>query len=375
MSDNFFPKAEDFDEMGDHLEVIANILTNKVEIDINDWASIQKAVRTGVAPRFLPVGTQLSVNHSVYGNIQLDVVAHDHYEAADIKGAHTMTLMCHDAIKAIRYDEPEAIYYADEELPAGTYHFFVSKDSTVAGQFTLDQPLAKGGQLFISGNPDYSIDSSDILAYDSPMSQTTPRTYDITVGTSGLSLGTMGVELNYLGRAFYGSDNYKESAVRQFVNSPLGAGKVWSPQTKFDAPPEWMNVLNGFANGFSEDFLSKVGRVVVPCASNEVYESPESTVTKGQKYTVVDKFFIPSQTELFGHSTGIVEDDSSLLPFFEKASAVDRVKYLGKASATYWLRSANKSAPTNLKIVLNTGELSSHSAYSKLGVVPMFNIV
>jgi hypothetical protein len=360
--------------MGDHLEMISKVITNKVEVDVNDWASIQKAVRMGVAPNVLPVGTQLVANHSVYGDIVLDVVAHDHYESVDIKGTHTMTLMCHDIITSIRFDEREAFYYAEEELPIGTYHFYVSPTSSNAGCFTLDQPLAKGGLLFIYGNYDYSIDSSEILAYDT-MSQTVPRTYDITLGKEGTSLGTLGVELNQAQRVFYGSNNYKESAVRQFINSSVGAGNVWSPQTKYDFRPEWKDVLAGFGDGFSEDFLSKVGRVLVPCSANNTYESSDSTVVKGQKYIVVDKFFLPSQTELFGTSTNIIEDGSALLPFFKNASNADRIKYSGAYPSRYWLRSAEYGNAISVGAVETTGSLIGRNANDSYGIVPMFNIV
>jgi hypothetical protein len=373
MAENYFPSAEDFDEMGDHLESIARLLADKVEV--NDWASIQKAVRAGIAPNVLPVGTQLVVNHSVYGDIKLDVVAHNHYETADVKGGNSMTLMCHDIITSIRFDEREAFYYAEEELPAGTYHFYLTPDSSNAGQFTLDQPLLKGGQLFIYGNPSYSIDSSEILAYDYPTSQSVPRTYDITVGNGGVSLGTLGVELNQTQRLFYGSNNYKESAARQFVNSSAGAGSVWSPQTKYDFCPEWKDVLAGFANGFSEDFLSKVGRVVVPCSANNTHESSDSTVVKGKKYTVEDKFFLPSQTELFGTSKNIMEDGSSQLPFFKNASSADRVKYSGAYASRYWLRSAEYENAISVGVVDTNGYLIGRSANDSYGIVPMFNIV
>jgi hypothetical protein len=371
MAENYFPRAEDFDEMGDHLEMIAKILNDK--IDTSDWASIQKAVRTGVAPEILPVGTQLVANHSVYGEIKLDVVAHDHYETANVKRGHSMTLMCHDVITSIRFDEPEAFYYADEELPVGTYHFFVLQGSSAAGQFTLDQPLAKGGQLHIYGNPDYSIDSSEILAYDYPTSQTVPRTYAITVGNNGTCLGTLGVELNSKNRALYGSNNYKESSLRQFVNNSSPAGKVWTPQTKFDFRPQWAGVLAGFADGLDIELKKVIGRVKVPCRNYSNYESPDSTITPSQKYTLTDEFYIPSGWEMSG--VGAPGNDGSKgLPYFEDFLNADRIKYSGAYACKYWLRGdsehLNKGACVN-----ESGKIIAAYPSESLGVVPMFNIV
>lgn len=370
MAENFFPRAEDFDEMGDHLEMIARLLSDKTELDINDWTSIQKAVRMGIAPDVIPVGTQLTVNHSVYGNIKLDVVAHDHYEAADSKGAHTMTLMCHDVITSISFDEKEAFYYAEEELPAGSYYFTDPKGSRYNYNFTLDQPLLKGGQLVFYGDVNYAMNKNKVLAYDYPLTQTVPRTYDITQGLSGKQLGVFDKTLNCIYTSFQGSNNYKESAVRQFLNSTSGVGKVWSPQNKYDFPPEWKDVLAGFANGFSEDFLSKVGRVVVPC-----YHKYSTGYAYNVIYDVVDKFYLPSQKELFGGNSA---DKSTQLPFFKNATNVDRIKYIGVNKSSYWLRSHNGTEPTWVDEVTTSGDYESvfrPMASETNGVVPMFNIV
>ena len=96
MSKIYLPHAEQFDLMNENLSKIANALA--MDMDISTWAGIQKAVRVGVAPDLIPVGTQLAVDHSVYGTHLYDVVAHNYFKSAHDKNAHTMTLMCHDAL-------------------------------------------------------------------------------------------------------------------------------------------------------------------------------------------------------------------------------------------------------------------------------------
>lgn len=374
MAENYFPRAEDFDEMGDHLEMIARLLTSEVEIDANDWASIQKAVRTGIAPKIFPVGTQLVANHSVYGDIKLDVVAHNHYESADIKGANTMTLMCHDVVAQVQFDAPEVFYIAPTEMSEGTYCFNLM-DGTTACNFTMSEPLAEGGVLLISGNPRYGVDSSEILAYDHPFNQAIPRKYPIEVGAVGNSIGTLGVELNHLDRVFYGSENYKESAIRQFLNSSAPSGEVWSPQTKFDFRPGWLDGLAGFANGMDTELLAVIGKVKVPCRTNDFYEAPDSSLIPGQKYTLEDRFYIPSQREIFGSYLSPIDDGSSQLPYFENATNVERVKYLMGNACTYWLRGVSDRVAL-VKSVFDTGDRAeSPASRSHLGVVPMFNVV
>ena len=139
MSRIYLPNASQFDVMNENLAKIANAITSGN--DISTWAGIQKAVRIGVAPDLFPVGSQLSVNHKVYGTHMYDVVAHNHYKSAHDKNAHTMTLMCHDVLNKLQFDAPEALYYAKDGLAAGTYHFTLNStySSWAAGtyQFTL----------------------------------------------------------------------------------------------------------------------------------------------------------------------------------------------------------------------------------------------
>ena len=58
----------------------------------------------------------------------------------------------------------------------------------------------------------------------------------------------------------YGSNNYKESAIRQLINSDKAAGSVWTPQTNYDRPPNWNTSKAGFLNGLEADFLSAIGK-------------------------------------------------------------------------------------------------------------------
>ena len=120
------PNYEQWAKMNDYLNSIATSLGSKV--DTSTWAGVQKAVRLGLAPDLFPIGTQLSVNHSVYGTHLYNVVAHDYFKSVHDENAHTMTLMCHDTIGNIQFDSSEAFYYAENGLPAGTYNFTISSD-------------------------------------------------------------------------------------------------------------------------------------------------------------------------------------------------------------------------------------------------------
>ena len=377
MSKLYLPYASQFDLMNENLAKIAATLGS--DTDISTWEGIQKAVRIGVAPSLIPAGTRLHVNHKVFGNVAYDVVAHDYFKSAHDKNAHTMTLLCHDIDTVMQFDAPEAFFYADSDLPAGIYNFTLatSYENWTVGTYSFDVPegLPKGGQLCISGNSKEPLPSMSVQAYVNQKSTTIALSSEITEGNVGTSLGTFGVELNHSQRVSYGSNNYKESAIRQYLNSSLGEGSVWSPQTKFDRPPSWNTTHKGFLTYLDDDFLSVVGEVVVPCAANSIYESPDSTTAKGEKYNVTDKFYLASQREIFGTTSDTVADDSVLFPYYESATNADRVKYRDGTTTRWWLRSAQYQRSHYERVIYLDGSLYNYCANESLGVVPACTIV
>lgn len=360
MIENYFPNSADFDEMNIQFEKIALAIGKR--IDVSTWAKVRNAVKSGIAPIVFPVGTELSVNHSVYGKKTYLVVAHNYFKSSKNNNDHTMTIMSDEAFAPAQYDESEAFYYAESRLAAGTYNFTLATafSSWAAGtyQFTLTNALPSGGQLCISGSPSAVMTSAKVKAYSSRLATDASETVAISVGSGGVNLGTFGVELNHISRVAYGSNNYKESAIRQFLNSSADAGSVWSPQTKFDRPPSWQTTLAGFAGGLDTDFLSIVGEVLVPCATNNIYESTDSTTPKGKKYTVSDKFYLASQKEIFGDVTNVLDDSSILFPYYDGATNADRVK----SATSWWTRSALATSSCDGIVVNNEGILTTTTA-------------
>lgn len=377
MSKILLPYAEQFDEMNRHLSSIAGALS--YDVDISTWEGIQKAVRVGVAPRLIPVGTQLVVNHSAYGEKLYDVVAHNYFKSAHDKYAPTMTLLSHDILFTAQFDAQEAFYYADTKLPAGTYNFTlpaaISPWEAGTYVFTLTKDIPVGGQLCITVVDTDGNEELRVFAYASNTTTNISEQCPLGKGNGGTSLGTLGVELNHSNRVFYGSNNYKESAIRQLLNSTSPSGSVWKPQTKFDRPPSWNTSRAGFAGGFDEDFLSIIGAVIAPCAANNAYESPDSTTMKGGKYTITDKFYLASQREIFGTSTGLISDDSVLFPYYDGATNADHIKYREGSVGGWWLRSSNSLYTHAPRVVIGEGSLENISAYRDVGIVPAFTIV
>lgn len=368
MSRIYLPTSEQMEETLIHLGKIAGALGSK--IDLSSWKGIQQAVRSGLAPELLPIGTQLTVSHGKYGNMVFDVVAHDYFKSVKNENAHTMTLLTHDCYLPIEADAREAFYYAESDLPAGTYNFTLTSkyESWEEGtyQFTLLQSLPKGGQLTISGESNVSLTALNVQSYASRIDTTVIETVAIVNGSEGIELGVFGVELNHASRVSVGSNNYKESAVRQFLNSSAEAGAVWTPQTKFDRPPSWFTSTEGFVRGFNDDFLATVGEVIIGCAANTVYESPDSSTTVGSTYDIYDKFCLASYNEIFEVNNQQLEDNTTLFPFYKNANNIDRIKYSNGDSAKAWAtRTPHISNPSAFRSVDDKGNGSNRrSSYA-----------
>lgn len=373
----YLPYSEQFDEMNANLLRIANSIEGGG--DFTGWDGMQRAVRAGLAPSEFPVGSQFTLTHTVFGTRVCEVLAHDYLKSAHDANAHTMTCRIKSLLPAIQFDSPEAFFFADEAIPAGTYHFTISEtySSWTAGtyQFTLANQLPKGGQLCINGDASAAMTSRKVTAYASRTATTASETCDITSGSSGTDLGAFGNGLNHPQRVSYGSNNYKESAIRQHLNSSAAAGSVWSPQTKFDRPPAWAATLAGFVAGLPAEFLAAVGEVNLPCTANNTYESTDSSVTKNTAYTLHDKFYLLSQNEVFG-SKPITADQSALLTYFVGATNADRIGYLADGSAAYqWLRTPNPDDARSVRRVTSDGSLLSGGAGGAYAYSPAFTII
>lgn len=376
MSKLFLPTKEQMDVMNENLAKIAKAVGSQV--DISTWEGIQKAVRSGIAKDILPVGSQLAVNHSVYGTRMFDVVAHDYLKSVHDENAHTMTIQQHDLLPSTQFDAPEAFYYAEEELPAGTYNFTLTTaySSWAEGtyKFTLTKPVPKGGQLAISGSADAAMTARQVRSYANQTTTSATESVAITAGSGGTNLGTFGEGLNHSHCVSYGSNNYKESAMRQFLNSSAAAGSVWTPQTKFDRPPSWLSSLAGYKNGLDQDFLAVVGKVVLPCSANNTYEAPDSSITKGTKYTLNDEFYLASAMEIFNTNVDVA-DDSKVFPFYEGAVNADRVKYRDGSAALWWLRTPLSGYAFRVRLVHSDGTVFYNGVSNASSLAPACTIV
>lgn len=358
---------------------------------IKTWEDVKNAVRLGLGATLFPVGYEFTTEDSVTGAVITWVVrGHDNHIAANNKLTHTMTLetkyvygTANGTYRSFVFDATEALYYAAEELPAGTYNFtlLAGYDTTYGGgktlSFTLTKPVPAGGVIMFPWGYQKQSTDTKISTYASNAATAAIESVAVTESADGTSLGVADgtVEnLNHTHRIRYGSNNYAQSAARQWLNSDAAAGGVWAPTTVFDRPPSWNTSYSGFMLGLPADFLAVVQPAAIPCRTSSIFEVNSLDGTEfaiNQVYTLKDKFFLLSRPEIYGTWDSATYKDGTLLEFYEGLTDTERIKYDAAGSARHcWLRSPIPGNANYERIVSTSGALYSNNASFAIGVAP-----
>ena len=349
------------------------------------WADVQQLVRVGLHKKVFAIGDQLTCQKDG-ATLTFDVIGIDHDTPADPQFTHSMTLCLHNIYAGVQFDEKEAFYATDTELPAGTYHFTVGEHPWYSAavnktyQFTLAHALPADGQIVF--NNAYNAAFTTVTTYEKG-STTAIETVSVTEGSGGTGLGTINNAgtpssgINSIQRALLGSNNYKESAIRQWLNSNKAAGSVWTPMTKFDRPPSWVSSLKGWMNGIDSDFLNVIGKTTINVSRN--------TVTDGGGYdTLKDKFFLLSRENVFAGREISGVDEGGAYPYYSNYSDhgsastgadTNRIKYNGSSAFWWWLRSPHAGYAYSPRGVSVVGYVYGSDAVNAVGAVPACNVI
>ena len=387
---HLFPNAEQLDTMNALLAIIA--ANREGGLEVSSWKSIAQIVKMGLAPRAFPVGYEFTTENSDESTNVLWVVrGHNKHDAANRNSKQTMTLEVKNVYgnsagtyKSIVFDAPEALYYASSGLAAGTYHFTLLSeyDTTYGGgktlMFTLKQPLPSGGQIMFPWAYQTQATATKISTYPSADStQAIESGITVTEGDDGAMLGTADGNtetMKHTHRIHYGSNNYAQSALRQWLNSKAAAGSVWKPTNKFDRAPSWATTYNGFMHGLPSEFLEVVQPAVIPCRTNSIYEvaSLDGTeFTKDQTYNLKDKFFLLSRPEIYNSWDSASYKDGELLPYYNGLTSTEKIKCDAVGAARIcWLRSPYPGSAGIVRVVNTDGSLDSRVAYNSPAVAP-----
>ena len=356
---------------------------------IDGFTDVRNAVRLGLGEKLFPVGYEFTTEDSVTGAVITWVVRdHNHHTAANGKLAHSMTLemkyvygTASGTYKAIQFDATEALYYAAEGLPAGTYNFtlLAGYDATYGGgktlSFTLTKPVPAGGVIMFPWGYQKQATDTKVSTYASNTATAAIESVAVVESADGTNLGTADgktANMNHSHRIRYGSNNYAQSAIRQWLNSAAAAGSVWAPTNIFDRPPSWATNTSGFMRGLPADFLEAVQAAIVPCRTNSIFEVNSLDGTEfavNQVYTLSDKFFLLSRPEIYGTWDSSTYKDGELLEYYNGLTDTERIKRDEAGSARYaWLRSPYPGYASIARIVHTSGALYYDYANYALGV-------
>ncbi len=364
------PSKEQFDVQNALLASIASHV-GSAGMKVTSWADVQQIVRMGLADKVFKVGDQFISSYDT-GQVVWDVIGINHDIPTDKKYTKSLTLQAHDCIMNCQFDAPEALYYAEAELPAGTHVFTLN---ALQYTFTTAQAIPAGGQVFINawqsteGAGVYVPTKITTYAADRATAIETDLDVTATTGTDTLAA------VNNHSRCRYGSNNYMESAIKQFLNSNA-TSFAWTPKTNFDRPPSGAPYTGGgFLKLLDPELAAVLGAVDKQVARNTLTDG-------GGQDLFSDKVFLLSRKEVFGGDEGVVTGENAYAWYSALAGSpttgdlAGRIKYLSGTARYWWLRSPYVTGSNSPRYVKTTGIVSYyHSAYYALGLAPACCIV
>lgn len=354
------------------------------------WKEFRKAVRSGKAQSLYPVGTKLYENwgdETSNAWIVVDYPSDTRYIDSDLaaQGYTNRVMLMEEKLNYLRqFDAKEAWLYVETAISAGTYRFTIPNyDSSYGGNktyiFTSTTNVPVGGQLTLTWayntNPTkvqgYSSSTSTTALFDVNIAEWDGTTACIDLGTIKLAMAdadsTYG-KLNHIHRARYGSNNYYQSGLRQWLNADATANNWWNPSNIFDRPYDNRNTA-GRLNTLNSAMKAVLATPTVNCITNNLFETggiDGTPFTLQTAYTVKDKLFPVTHTEVNLSSTPNVD---SILSYYNGAGNADRIKYRKDNGNAYywWLRTPYPTLANYVCNVYTSGALSIYNASSTDG--------
>ena len=349
------------------------------------WDEIRNLGRQGKIAQYFQIGDQFAVQSTPYTSIVFNLVdigsstspntvASDPDYYINFPNATPPVLHMQRVIYGRQFDNTEALYACSAGLSAGTYNFAlpagydVAYGGSLTYQFTLSNAVPAGGVIMFPWGYNVQASTIQIRSYLTQISTSAIESVAVTAGSDGTALGTadgLTANMNHAQRIRYGSNNWSQSAVRQWLNSAAAANAWWMPQTIFDRPPPYANVA-GFLNGLDADFVAILGETDHVTVNNTVTDGGGVTPS----YVTRDKIYLPSRTEIFGTDEVGGTPEGEQYPFYVGSVNADCIKYDISSPATariWWMRSPHVSLANNARYVHTSGALSYHLAFIGLG--------
>ena len=364
-----------------------------------NWHDIREVVRKGKAQQFYPLGTVLyddfdstNTNRTAY-----EVVAYNHFNDSSLSAqgyVDSMTL-CEKYVRfGVAVDAVEALMAITTELPAGTYRFTIPNyDAAYGGNktyyFVLNNSVPVGGQLVL--NWPYQAVPRTITTYASATATTFIESYGTAAsplpewveGTSpeAIDLGTITMSttattntygiFNHIYRVRYGSNNYAQSGIRQYMNATTT--NWWTPQTIFDRRHS-LNSSTGILGTLNTDFVNVLATPSITNIANNTFEYQSlngDTFTLNTEYTInTDKLFLLSHSEVNLSASPTL---GTVLDYYVDADNAKRIKYdrtNNSKARHWWFRTPYPAYAYYVRTCISSGALDNGRANIGFGCVP-----
>lgn len=360
---------------------------------ISSWEDLQVIAKSGVARDFLELGQVFTFKRD---NVDIpcfvvDFIDNNKKGSIKIKSnnlQHGIIFQTIDNIYSLEFDEREAFYYTPDGLSAGNYCFEIGEHSWdfwgfgigKTFYFHLDNDVPAGGQLVWKQPYATTLEGASVDVFDSGNDFTANETVTMssTVVAGATDLGTINNafngNFNSCERALLGNNRWKESAMRQHLNSNKAAGSVWTPQNHWDRPPSWKDSTKGFMNGLETSFTNYVADVEIDTYRNTVCDG-------GGLDTTEDKFFLAGGNELFmlqeGEDNGVpfeLYKQESISPTAYRWDDPIRVKKMSGSAYYWWMRSPYVDNAQGVRYVYSDGGGYDYTGETSRGVAPVFVI-
>ena len=325
-------------------------------------------------------------------HIVMDVLGIDCERPVDTTRTHSLTLGMHYTFTGVQFSNSQALFVLPNGLATGSYSFTIGNYDVAYGgnatyYFTITQAIPAGGQIVFGWSYNTQASTCKISTFASPTA-TTAIESNISVSTTAISgatnLGTCDngalvetgdIHINNISRARYGSNNFPQSAFRQWANSDKAKGSVWTSQSEFDRPPSWATTLDGFLHGLDPELVKCLGKVKKTTVLNNVCDGGGSVETE-------ETCFAISLGELGVNGYSV---EGAQYPYFKNllggtiadwSTHKELIKTNPSGSPQYWwLRSPYTGNALNTRNVYTSGGVSTSNAYYSSQAVLAFAII
>ncbi len=247
----------------------------------------------------------------------------------------------------------------------------------IGNYLTTYNPTTTGGAALESNRPVAEWDG-DESCVDLGTFTAQSRTYytealSITIGGT-----TYTGNRNFTERNAYGSNRWRDSVYRQWLNSDAAAvpssdtstiSNWWKPATVFDRVPGGAK-LAGYLYGMDVDFVKAIGEVAVKTVLH-----PCDRVGSETFDITYDKVFLASRKNIFGTDEFSGLSEGELFEYFRNATNADRIKYQSGTARYWWLRTPDSGYADRVRLVDPDGALHLGYAGNAYGVVPACCII